>query len=318
MGSASGVWQGMVAEKAGVEMMVRVGSSIIDEVPSVRSWFRCHVVNALGVPPKIRKMAQKILDGEQAPTPKKGPPSGSVGEEGGVALLPIVTAAKPSSGACELKKEMEELRKSYEELYEEYVKVCGLLEKSNRAQLEHAAERARTEKELLRWRRSGNVMMASRNSAVVGVVERMMMVLEEGSLVEIAQCYAKVSVARSGGEKGPTREELKMIFLAMFRKACEIRATELLGYALGVAVGGDFLETVTVSEVQEILRCALRGMEFAPREEGLRSLLVQVCSEVPQEVLKEGWRRLEATLKFGGKGEVEERVRELLSRLSGA
>lgn len=40
MGSASGVWQGMVAEKAGVEMMVRVGSSIIDEVGDsvARKW----------------------------------------------------------------------------------------------------------------------------------------------------------------------------------------------------------------------------------------------------------------------------------------
>ncbi|KAF4658038.1 Exosome complex component RRP41 [Perkinsus olseni] len=308
--AASATWQALVAQKVAVEVMVRVGSSIVDKVPSVRPWLRCHVVNALGVPPKIRRLARELVDGAEA-TPKSRGKKESLSAVEESIVLPVLTA-KAQTEKADSKKELEELRKSYEELHREYERVCELLEKSNRAQLEHAAARAKAEKELSRWRRDGGPPTAA--SSALGVVERMMLLLEEGSLGEIAQCYTKLTVAVSGGEDGPSKEELKMVFLAMFRRACETRGTELLGYALGVAVSGGFLGTATAAETQDILRCALSAMVLTTKQEALRSLMAQVCSEVPPDVLREAWKRLEATLDSTGNG----RVKELLSRLSSA
>ncbi|KAF4676447.1 hypothetical protein FOL46_002953 [Perkinsus olseni] len=307
--AASATWQALAAQKVAVEVMVRVGSSIIDKVPSVRPWLRCHVVNALGVPPKIRRLARELVDGAEATPKSRGKESLSADEES--IVLPVLTA-KAQTEKPESKKELEELRKSYEELHREYQRVCELLEKSNRAQLEHAAARAKAEKELSRWRRDGGPPTAV--SSALGVIERMMLLLEEGSLGEIAQCYTKLTMAVSGGEDGPSKDELKMIFLATFRRACETRGTELLGYALGLAVSGGFLGAATAAETQDILRCALCAMVFTTKQEVLRSLMAQVCSEVPPDVLREAWKRLEATLDSTGNG----RVKELLGRLSSA
>ncbi|KAF4752207.1 hypothetical protein FOZ62_015520 [Perkinsus olseni] len=308
--AAAATWQALVAQKVAVEVMVRVGSSIIDKVPSVRPWLRCHVVNALGVPPKIRRLARELVDGAEA-TPKSRGKKESLSADEESIVLPVLTA-KAQTEKSESKKELEELRKNYDELHREYQRVCELLEKSNRAQLEHAAARAKAEKELSRWRRDGGPPTAA--SSALGVVERMMLLLEEGSLGEISQCYTKLTVAVSGGEDGPSKDELKMIFLAMFRRACETRGTELLGYALGLAVSGGFLGSATAAETQDILRCAMSAMVFTTKQEALRSLMAQVCSEVPPDVLKEAWKRLEATLDSNGNG----RVKELLGRLSSA
>ncbi|KAF4698494.1 hypothetical protein FOZ63_025037, partial [Perkinsus olseni] len=308
--AASATWQALVAQKVAVEVMVRVGSSIIDKVSSVRPWLRCHVVNALGVPPKIRRLARELVDGAEVTPKSRGKKENLSAVEESI-VLPVLTA-KAQTEKAESKKELEELRKNYDELHREYQRVCELLEKSNRAQLEHAAARAKAEKELSRWRRDGGPPTAA--SSALGVVERMMLLLDEGSLGEISQCYTKLTVAVSGGEDGPSKDELKMIFLAMFRRACETRGTELLGYALGLAVSGGFLATATAAETQDILRCALSAMVFTTKQEVLRSLMAQVCSEVPPDVLKEAWKRLEATLDSNGNG----RVKELLGRLSSA
>ncbi|KAF4651829.1 Exosome complex component RRP41, partial [Perkinsus chesapeaki] len=311
--TAADTWRALVALKAPVEVMVQVGRVIADQVQAVRPWVRLNVVNALGVRPKVRAKAQRLVNGEDQESEVKK--SATICAENGSVILPIVQK-KSAMYDPNMRKEIDELKKHYEELHDEYVKVCGLLEKSNRAQLEHAAARAKAEKELSRARRS--VAQPLVMSTDLSIVERMMMMLQEGSLADISRCFAELAVAISGEEDTkPSKDQLKMIFLAALRKACETRANELLSHITSLAVSSQFLESATVSEVQEILRCALTAMVFAPQQDALRALLAQVCSEVPPDVLERAWKRLDATNDFIGKTDAKsrERVKELLGRL---